>query len=305
MTPPFPAAFPAPAASSPRVTGLFVYPIKACGGVAVQAATVEPMGLRHDRRFMIVHDENGAHAPGRFLTQREYPRLALVAPSVADNGNGADDGGTLVLCAPNHADLAVSWTNDKLGNVATQTRAVSVWRDTVHADDMGDECAAWLSEFVQTPVRLVRAGRAFRRPVQAGAGDVVSFADGFPVLLAAEESLADLNDRLTQRSAEPVPMSRFRANIVVQTGAAPFAEDSWRTVQIGSGASFRVAKPCARCAVITVDQSRGEKTGAEPLATLAAYRRDKETGGVLFAVNLLPDVTPATVHVGDTMRPDF
>jgi len=294
------------------VTSLFIYPIKACGAVAVAASAVEAMGLRHDRRFMIVH----AHGPkahgeaGRFLTQREYPRLALVQPEIGENAESDGASGTLRLVAPDMPALTVAW-----GGEASETAPmlpVTVWRDAVWAEDKGDTVAAWLSDFLHVSVRLVRAGREYNRPVApayAHPHDTVSFADGFPVLLAREESLADLNRRLGERGAGPVPMARFRPNIVVAGGdSAAYEEDQWGAVRTAQ-AKFRVAKPCARCAVVTVNQETGEKTGAEPLATLATYRRDPATGGVLFAVNLLPDVSDhsmsfSTVSVGDALTVD-
>ncbi len=290
----------------PRVTGLFIYPVKACGGVAVTVSAVEPMGLRHDRRFMIVHAHgpNAHGAAGRFLTQREYPRLALVQPDVAEN-NGDDDSGILRLRTPGLPPVTIPWGGDV--SARAEMLPVTVWRDAVQAEDMGDGAASWLSDFLHVSVRLVRAGRDYRRlvaPDHAGPDDQVSFADGYPVLLARDESLADLNRRLAQRGKEPVPMTRFRANIVVAGGGgAAYDEDQWRIVQTPQ-AAFRVAKACARCAVVTVDPETGEKTGAEPLATLAAYRRDPATSGVMFAVNLLPDLgseNAAVVRVGDAV----
>ena len=134
-------------------------------------------------------------------------------------------------------------------------------------------------------------------PEYARPDDRVSFADGYPVLLASESSLADLNERL----AVPVPMNRFRPNIVI-AGAEPFAEDGWRTLTTESGVTFRVAKPCARCAIPTVDQATGAKTGKEPLATLTAYRRSPD-GGVHFAMNLIPDQPGSRLRIGETMHP--
>jgi hypothetical protein len=129
-------------------------------------------------------------------------------------------------------------------------------------------------------------------------GEIVSFADGFPFLIAAEESLADLNARIVKNSGSPLPMNRFRPNLVVK-GAPAFAEDAWGEFQIGE-AIFRAAKPCARCQVTTTDQALGEVRGPEPLATLSTYRNTDK--GVLFGMNLVP-VKLGTVRIGDTLHP--
>ena len=258
------------------VTSLYRYPIKSCAGVALTEAELEPRGIRHDRELLIVDA-----ATDRFLTQREIPRMALIAPQIAD--------GALRARAPGMAELVLSLIEDG------PTRAVVVWRDRCAAVDQGDEAAAWLSDFLGRPCRLVRMAPDFVRPVDptyAVPGDQVGFADGFPCLLIAEESLADLNARLDA----PLPMARFRPNIVIAGGAA-FGEDRVGRLRIGA-VEFAAPKSCARCAITTVDQATGE-TGKEPLRTFATFR--KVGRGVLFGQNLI-HAGVGTIRVGDRVE---
>ena len=254
------------------LAALHVYPVKGCRGLAPAAAWAGARGLEGDRRWMIV---DGA---GRFVSQRTRPRLAIVAPEPSC--------GSLVLRALGREPLVVPLGPDGGPAGGAPAAAVTVWRDTVAARDAGAAAAAWFGALLGEAARLVFMPDDTRRavdPAFAVPGDIVSFADGFPWLLISEESLADLNARLPR----PLPMSRFRPNLVV-SGCAPYAEDGWRTLRIGE-AVFRVVKPCARCAVTTVDQETGEADGPEPLRTLARYRR--VGGGVMFGQNLLAEKT--------------
>jgi uncharacterized protein YcbX len=259
------------------VAGLFVYPVKSCRGIALDTATVERRGLRHDRRFMIVDDA------GRFVTQRTEPRLALVDVAIDER--------EVVLSAPDKAALHVDIA---AASGQRERRRVQVWRDQVDAVDCGEEARAWTSDWLGKRTSLVFMPDDTARivnPKYGADGDVVSFADGYPVLLASTSSLGDLNARL----AEPVPMDRFRPNLVV-SGSAPWAEDGWRRIQVGAVA-FRVVKPCDRCTVTTVDQ-RTATRGVEPLRTLATFRM--KDNDVLFAQNCIPDA-PGTVAIGDAI----
>jgi uncharacterized protein YcbX len=218
---------------------------------------------------------------GRFLTQREHPRLALIQP--------AADATTVTVSAPGMPPLTVERQADG------PRREVIVWRDHCQAVDQGDEAAGWFSDFLGRPCRLVRLPDDVTRPVKPRyarrPGDQVAFADGFPFLLLSEESLADLNARL----AAPLEMRRFRPNIVV-AGAGAYAEDGWRRLRIGA-LTFDVVKPCQRCAITTVDQATAER-GVEPLRALATYRQVR--GGVLFGQNVIHDAT-GCLHVGDAV----
>lgn len=261
-----------------QLAGIHVYPLKSARGIRLDASAVDPTGLRHDRRWMIVTEE------GRFVTQREEPRLALVVPTI--------EAETLRLSAPGAGDLRVPLEPDapRYGR-----RPVRIWQDEVRALDMGDEAAAWIADRLGAPHRLVHFPRSESRqvdPQYARDGDRVGFADGYAFLLASEASLADLNARLDV----PVPMDRFRPNLVIR-GAAPFEEDGWREVRIG-GIRFRVVKPCARCAITTVDQGTAA-VGREPLRTLATFRRAGSK--VTFGQNLVHE-GGGTLREGDAVH---
>lgn len=272
----------------PRVTGLFIYPVKALRGHAVPGAELDTLGFVGDRRFLIV-DETG-----KFITQRTVPRMARIhAMLSADN---------LTLSA----DSAGQVTVPRAAQSNALVRSVSVWKsENLQAEDCGESAANWLGDFLEMKCRLVRIGRAFQRPMlksSARPGDSVSFADAFPFLIIGEASLAALNDRLLENHAEPVPMNRFRPSIVVD-GCEAFAEDHWPRLQIGD-AMFRNGGPCARCIVTTTDQLTGERLGKEPLRTLATFRRDTvEPSDVNFGINLIHETKAGRVQVGDTVVP--
>ncbi len=260
----------------PVLGGIFVYPIKSCGGTALQSAELVATGLRDDRCWMLVDEMGG------FMSQRRHPRMALISPRITPRG--------LVVHAPGMPDLEV------LSEGKARVRIdVEVWGDEQRGEPVGEEADRWFSEFLDFSCRLVRKPDDDVRPVDslyAGEGDQMSFADGFSLLVISEASLEDLNGRLDQ----PVHMNRFRPNLVVR-GCGPYAEDGWGEMRLGS-ATFRVAEPCPRCAVTTVDQQTGER-GKEPLRTLATYR--KSGGEVWFGRNLI-HTSLGTVHVGDPVE---
>jgi uncharacterized protein len=255
------------------VSNLIYYPIKACRGFEVDSSCVERMGLEHDRRMMVVTPE------GEFLTQREYPRLALVTPKLSK--------GLLELSAPNYDTL-------QLGIQTSGTPwLVNVWKSKgVHAIDQGEESAGWFSDWLGTPVRLVHVADGYKRLVNeeyaVNADDHTGFADGYPILLTSEEGLQDLNSRLES----PVPMNRFRPNVVVR-GCEPFAEDTWNRIRIGD-VTLAVVKPCARCEVTTIDKETLERS-KEPLKTLGKYRKQKL--GAIFGQNVIP-LNEGRVEIG-------
>ena len=246
------------------LSSLIYYPIKACRGFEVESTEVERMGLQHDRRMMVTTPE------GEFLTQREYPKLALVTPTLKN--------GTLELSAPDFDSVRI--------NVQTTgtSQPVNIWKSKgVSAIDQGDEAANWFSGWLGVSVRLVHFADGFKRVVNEkyaiNADDHTGFADGYPILIISEESLADLNSRLES----PIPMNRFRPNIVVK-GCEPFAEDTWNQIQIGD-VKLAVVKPCARCEVTTIDKVTLERS-KEPLKTLGKYRKHKL--GAIFGQNVIP-----------------
>lgn len=269
-----------------RVSGLFIYPVKSCRGLAVASAAVDAWGFRDDRRYMVV-----SATDGKFLTQRTHPRLALIETGLSATA--------LTLAAPGHGDIAVPRSQLPVSKTIIP---VTVWSDTVQAEDCGDEPAEWLSRFLGLPLRLAHMGADFHRPVKpkrARPGDQVSFADGAPFLLTTEASLHDLNDRIVARGGEGVPMDRFRPNIVL-TDCAPWTEDTLGTFRLGD-VRFRNGWPCARCIVTTTDQQTAER-GKEPLATLATFRRDADDPtDVNFGINLVHETKTGTIRLGDPL----
>jgi uncharacterized protein YcbX len=247
-----------------ELSSLIYYPIKACRGFDVDSALVERMGLEHDRRMMVVTPE------GKFLTQREYPRLALVTPALNDS--------VVTLSAPQFDSLQVAI------RASGESQPVDIWKSKgVEAVDQGDDAAAWFSDWLGTPVRLFHIADGSKRRVNPqyaiNEDDHTGFADGYPILIISEESLADLNSRLET----PLPMNRFRPNIVIR-GCEPYAEDTWNRIQIGD-VKLAIVKPCARCLVTTIDKDTLEKS-REPLKTLASYRR--HPSGAIFGQNVIP-----------------
>jgi uncharacterized protein len=259
------------------VTELHVYPVKSCAGTPLGLAPLDARGIVHDREFMIVDPE------GHFLTQRELPRLALIRPKRTDD--------VLELSAP---AMPPFWLAPVIDG---ESRTVRLWRDHVAAVDQGRPVAEWLGEFLHVTCRLVRhddhAVRRVDPEYATDPRDQVSFADGYPLLLISEESLADLNTRLT----EPLPMNRFRPNVVVRGVGEAYAEDCWSRIRIGEVECSPV-KACARCIITTTNQLTAERK-LEPLVTLAAYRRVPR--GVLFGQNLIHHAC-GVLRVGDSVH---
>jgi uncharacterized protein YcbX len=263
-----------------KLTDLWRYPVKSCRGERLRESAVEPWGLAGDRRWMIV-DTDGVP-----VTAREYPPLVLVTPTLT--------GGGIRLSGPGLPDLTVPVPSARpagpAGPAGSGLVPVNVWGSELDAALAGGDASQWLGKITGEPVRLVYLDDPTRRPTDpdySSAGDRVSFADNYPLLLTNTESLAAINTWIAAgpHSAEgPVPMSRFRPSVVVD-GAPAWAEDRWRRVRIGDVA-FRVSRGCDRCVFTTIDPDTAIK-GKEPLATLARHRRwDKK---VWFGVNLIPD----------------
>jgi uncharacterized protein len=254
---------------------LHLFPIKSCAALTPSEAVVEPRGLAYDRRWMIVDDT------GKFLTGRQLPQLVRLRATPSATG--------LRLDAPGQDGLDVATPSP-----GALRRAVTVWKDGVDAVDAGNTAAAWLTHLLGRVVRLVHMDARARRPVRedfAQPGDEVSFADGFPLLAISHAALDALNARL----AEPLPMLRFRPNLVI-AGATPHAEDGWRRVRIGE-IEFDAVKPCTRCVFTTVDIDRGDfDPSGEPLRTLKDYRRSPD--GITFGMNLIARGT-GMLRVGD------
>ena len=270
-----------------RITALYSYPVKGCHRLEHDAAVVEPWGLAGDRRWLMVDDD------GVGITQRDAPHLARLTVRPRPGG--------LELSAPGLPPLDVDEPVDG------PPESVRVFR---HKDSVPARVAdkEWSSRFLGRDARLVWQADPTGRPIASHAepGDRVSFADGFPVLLANDASLAAVNDWLAEAGEEPVPITRFRPNLVVGD-APPWAEDDWlgRRLRVGA-VVFRAAKSCARCVVTTIDQETGEK-GREPLRMLGRHRRFDD--GLLFAINLIPEAsgnlnpgTTASIRLGDPVE---
>ncbi|RYZ10214.1 MAG: MOSC domain-containing protein [Myxococcales bacterium] len=257
-----------------RLSGIFVYPIKSCGGISLTESEVAERGLASDRRYMLVD------RTGRFVSQREEPRLCQVKV--------AFEGERLRATAPGAAPLGLP---RELEGVGLEPRPYRVWESEGRAL-REPEGSRWFSEFLQAEVSLLYMPDSERRavsPKRARPEDIVSFADGYPLLLISEASLQELNSRLER----PLEMQRFRPNLVV-SGCDPYAEDTFTSLRIGE-VSFRGVKRCERCVITTLDPETGEG-GKEPLRTLAKYRLRE--GKVWFGMNLIHD-GPGTLRLGD------
>jgi uncharacterized protein len=267
------------------LTALNRYLIKSCRGEALRSATVEPWGLAGDRRWMVVDQAGDA------ITARTFPVMVLIRV-------GRLPGGGLRICAPGQPPLAIARPGTAAGPVP-----VAVWGNGLRAQDAGEAAARWFSSVIGGPARLVYLADPTQRhpnPRFARASDTVTFADGYPVLLTSEDSLAALNELIAggPRAAEgPLPMMRFRPSLVVG-GARPWAEDGWRRLRIGA-ATFRVVKGCDRCVLTLIDPQTAAK-GKEPIATLARHRR--WDGKTWFGMSLIPDTPGAVISVGDPVE---
>jgi uncharacterized protein len=258
------------------VSALVSYPIKGCAGTPARTAEVTPTGLRHDRSWMVVD------ADGVFRSQRNEPKLAVVRPSVVD--------GQLRVSAPDVEDLVLDVVPDG------PRRPVRVHKWDGVGVDQGDVAADWFSQVLGEPSRLVGLPPEHVRPSRGETEGRVGFADAHALLVTSLASLDGLNERILARGAEPVPMARFRPNIVISGWPEPHTEDQVRRMTIGD-AAFGYAMICVRCAVPMVDQDTGRKAGPEPIRSLAQYRRDPD-GGVTFGMKAVV-LRPGTVSVGD------
>lgn len=206
------------------VTGLFVYPVKSCAGIPVDTLELSAEGVEGDRRYMIVAQD------GRFLTQRQLPAMAWIVPRWCD--------GKLILAFEGKGECIEGEGDERL---------VTVWRDEVLARDCGDAIASWLEQVLGRPCRLVRMPETTRRQVDlryANEGELVGFADGFPLLVTSETSLA----ALSREWGKPLQMERFRPNVVVNGGSSGFEELTWRQLDVSEG-SLLLVKPCERCVI--------------------------------------------------------
>jgi len=261
-----------------RISSLTQYPIKSCGGRALERAEIDASGLRGDRLLFLI-DENGDA-----LGQEELPRMALIQPRIV----GAD----LTVVAPDRDPLELLVVDQG------QSRQTKHWEDEAPAIDQGDEAARWFSEFLETPCRLMASNELHERPAPEKYRHIFPaeqsrFTAVAPILLTSEASLADLNGRI----AKPIRMNRFRQNLVVE-GSAPFHEEWWARLRIGD-LEFEKVASSERCSVTQLNQETAER-GIEPIRTLAKYRRQPGgvDGGIVFGVYFRP-LGPGVVHLGD------
>lgn len=267
------------------ITALNVYPVKSCRGIALDIAKLGLAGIESDRRWMVISNT------GRFLTQRELPRLALIVPKL-------DAAGALTLTAPGMPDLPVS------AQPQGEKLEVAVWSDKCSAFEVGAAAASWLTQFLGRATRLVRYDPQGVRPSDpdwtGGVETRNEFSDGFPLLVISEASLVDLNSRLP----EALPMNRFRPSIVL-SGLEPYGEDRIRDLH-GDGVRLRVSKPCTRCKITTTDQMTGEVKSDEPLRTLKTFRWSKELRGMMFGQNtIVVSGAGSQLRVGQKLEIDW
>jgi uncharacterized protein YcbX len=274
------------------ISQLIIYPVKSCAPVLLKRALLTDQGLDLDRAWMVVDER------GQFLSQRQYPRLALVQPQLRLSD--------LVLRAPGMLALHLSLDG------VEQAMKVSLWDEPIDAWDMGELAAQWFSDFLGCRARLVRFDPQFERPSErrwTGGQTVLNpFSDGFPLMLLSQPSVDELNKRL--QAAGPVDILRFRPNIVLSAGDAQAwgAHDEDRAdelhIETGQGLiRLKSAKPCTRCEMVEVDPQTAQ-TGSAVLPALRAYRRDaRVNGAITFGVNLMVlEGFDQELAVGQTVR---
>lgn len=253
------------------VSELVVYPVKGCGGHSVASSDVEPTGLHDDRMMMLVDDD------GVFLSQRKIPEMAALRPSLVDSSLSiGGESFPVVVDGPRVPVVVHTWQGSGI--------------------DQGDAAAAYFSHALGKSVRLVRTPPDLHRETTGETTGLVGYADGNALLVLSLSSLDGLNERILERGGEPVPMNRFRPNVVVSGWPEPHTEDRVRRATIGD-VELAYAKDCVRCAVPMVDQETGLKDGPEPIRSLATYRRDPD-GGVTFGMKAQV-VRTGMISVGD------
>lgn len=294
-----------------EISEINIYPIKSLKGIALNEAVVEKRGLQFDRRWMLTDPE------GVFITQRQVPKMATIKVAL--------ENGQLKVESERAGLLPIPFEPDK-----GHRQNVVVWQSKVEGLVYNGEVSEWFSDALGRKCQLVLMPEATERHVNKefdSGNDIVSFADGYPLLLIGEASLEELNDRLEENAGKDVrvpsdageppavrrlPMNRFRPNVVVR-GSGPFEEDNWARIRIGE-TIFRVPKPCGRCPIPTIDQATGEFAGKEPSRTLATFRKAHQVhpdkyeafgqppNAVLFGENLIPENPGGTIAIGDRVE---
>lgn len=259
----------------PTLSQIHVYPVKSTAALTQSHAWVEKQGLAFDRRFMVASDE------GAMITARKYPQMVKITATLTMTG--------LVLQHPNKTDLVLQYAD-----FAMVDASATVWNDNFSAYTTTMIANQWFSDIIGHSVQLLFCGQQSNR-VRSKIGHNVSFADGYPLLVISEASLAALNER----SRDHHTMAQFRTNLVVSNTDA-FAEDEWKRIRIGE-VEFEIVKPCARCILTTVDPLTGEFNALkEPLKTMATFRADA-AGDVFFGQNLVA-LNEGMIRAGDVIE---
>ncbi len=277
------------------ISQMFIYPIKSCAGIEISESPLTQTGLLHDRAWMIVDQE------GQFVTQRQIPHMVWITPRLTAEA--------LYLSAPDHKEIRVA-----LDDVGIP-KQVTVWRDTLMGNDMGDEIAAWLDAFLAVPgkqFRLIRfSPQAVRLSAQEWTGDLIAknmFSDGFALLVVSQRSLDILNERLVAEGSEAVDMLRFRPNLVLE-GLDAHIEDELAYLlfhTVAGKIDLRLVKPCGRCPIPNIDPYTATSS-PEVMETLAAYRRlDRMHDAICFGMNAIVRAGAGqTLRVGQPFEADF
>ncbi len=278
------------------LSGLYIYPIKSAAGIALREAQMTSRGLQYDRRWMVVD------AQGKFISQRRFPRMALIGVSIAAQH--------LQITAPGMADLFVSLesgldADSGSGQESSDFLTVEVWGDRTQAISLGADYQQWFTEFIGIDCQLVYMPDSADRPTahgKLGLDKPVSFADAYPYLLVSEASLAGLNEKLAAQGKPAVTMQRFRPNLVVKGCEQPHAEDGWQQIRVGE-AVLDLPKLCDRCSIPNVDPETGDR-GKEPTKTLSTYRYWEK--GIWFGQNGVQSNRPSegfgTLQLGDLIE---
>lgn len=259
-----------------KVTGLSIYPVKSLAGINLKQSELDIMGLKYDRRWMVVSPE------GKFMTQRTFPQMALIHTEI---NNGA-----LTLRKEGMDNHSVPTTSHD-----SAMMEATVWKDTLKVHKVSNETDVWLTQAIGEACHLVYISDDVMRQCDlefANEGEQTGFADGFPILIISEASLDDLNQKLNNK----VDMRRFRPNIIID-GCEAFAEDQFTSFRIAD-IPMRGVKLCSRCPLPTVDPDTGIKTSQEPIATLMKYR--KWDNKVFFGINVIHE-SEGTLKVGDKL----
>ncbi len=262
------------------ITQLISYPIKSCAGIQHQQATIDTMGLAGDRQLMLV-DENGL-----FLSQRKYPQMALIEPTFSKLG--------LMVNAPSMEPLSID-----LQQPTDHSTHVKVWQDSLLAESLQPNVNQWFSDYLNTSVRLVKYGKKSHRPIDPDFvenGETVAFADGYPLLIAHEATL----DQLNQQLEESIRMDRFRPNIVLKSDLTAWEELNWKSLSDDEFV-IELVKPCTRCVMTGVEQTTGQQTGTEVLKTLKQKFAHQDKA--VFGINGIARTQNATeLNIGQKLR---